>query len=343
LSSSLVVFSVLFIADGRWSQRKLFSFLIFLPFYILYLSNFNTTVIFKRLVNSYLVITSCGYIIWLLQLFNLLQPAMTIPFMWGRSESQSIDGSFGINFNVQAITSPISFIGSSIYRFTSLYVEGPVYAGIALIFLALALYWVKSKPIIIIMLSVFALSSFTTTATLGVPALFVPLIFSQIISRIRTNRNMSYRFFYVFIALIVVLGLFTLADMFANILSQKSETSSGEIHFSDYIYGFQAFIDKPVFGHGLENIADLEQYTLAYKGMYSMTSGLISVMAQGGALLMFFYILPLCVLIKKFEFKSLQWIVPITVLIIFAITSVEDMSLIIFFMALSYSKIDLKL
>jgi O-antigen ligase len=139
----------------------------------------------------------------------------------------------------------------------------------------------------------------------------------------------------LFIGIIALIAALLLPPL----LKTKLQTTSGNIHLNDFTAGFQAFIDSPIVGHGIGNYTGLAEYTSAYKSVFSPTSTLMAVSAQGGLILLIAYIFPLFLLLRKDIQKKGNYMVVITVLLIFCLCIVEDAALLFLFQAFGYSKL----
>ncbi|WEV74278.1 hypothetical protein OZX74_01590 [Bifidobacterium sp. ESL0798] len=78
------------------------------------------------------------------------------------------------------------------------------------------------------------------------------------------------------------------------IVKHKRNVISLNTHFSDFSTGLKSFLNSPIWGHGIGNY---KESFVNFGGGNGQTSGLISVAAQGGLLLLILYLLPLLRLI----------------------------------------------
>jgi hypothetical protein len=333
-----VALMLIYLSTNTYAIRKFFCFLVIVPLTTIYFSakgpKYITETFTPRLVNTYLWVVSPGFVLWILQLLGFIQPNMSLQISWGYDTPWPVQGIYGLVFNRQPAELPIAS-ATSIYRFTSIFVEGPVFVGLTLIILACALYWCRTAWWKIVLISCFGLCSLTTTGFVLIPLLLLSTLFFKIAASKSSSKVGEERI--VVSVFFMAIILFIAALILPPLLKTKLQTTSGNTHLNDFAAGLQAFIDSPIFGHGIGNYADLAEYTSAYKSVFSPTSTLMAVSAQGGLILLIAYLFPLLLLLRTGVQNGRNFIVIFTILLIFSLCIVEDAALLFLFQAFGYS------
>lgn len=110
------------------------------------------------------------------------------------------------------------------------------------------------------------------------------------------------------------------------------------IHNRDIVAGLYSFLDSPVTGHGLGNYQDS---FLAFGGSNGSSSGLFSVLAQAGLLLLFLYLIPICIYLWIGIHSKNERLIyfGIILLIQFTVVTIDNSPLLSVYLALSYSMV----
>lgn len=171
-----------------------------------------------------------------------------------------------------------------------------------------------------------------TTAYLGFGLLLLPLLYKAFYN----SKTRILKFLFLAIGVLCILGS---SLVFVKIMSNKIATFSGGIHLLDFLSGLKAFVDNPIFGHGVNDYrAAWLQFASDHQSGVSQTSTLMSVLSQGGLLYLFPFIYPLFNMYKS-EMKIYKPFV-ICFLILFSICIAFEDSFITYLL-ISFGYIDM--
>lgn len=340
LVSVPILIVLAFLQEFNYSLKKYFLLVLVVPTisYIISLrgtENLKKTV-FPRVVNTFLAIVIPGLVLWCFGIVGIIKPNMTMNVLWASTNGQAwpVTGYFGLLYEMQR--TDLVVLGSIMPKFTSIFVEAPVFAAICIIVLTISLFWIRTSLLKIILISACGLLSFSTTAFLIIPFLLIVKFLSS------TSFSSSIVFSFLkkmfFPLLLICLAIF-LFWIFPQVVDGKLATTSGGIHLNDAIADIKAFADEPLSGQGLSNDANIAIYMEGYKDSTSQTSTLLSLAAQGGVLLLIVYILPLLLLARLGETIISKSIPVITIFLVLFICTLEYAGIVYFLIAVGYSLI----
>lgn len=237
---------------------------------------------FKAYVNIIIAIASISLFFFFLgSLTNIIPTNVTKVIDWGKNTT--INGYFYLHFNTQTTV----MFGKTMLRNTSIFVEGPMFALHLMFGMALSLFF--KKKIINKYSIIFGISILSTLSITGLLFCLFLLFY-------------KYTFFNkskikIIILPIVFLSILTVGTTFFN---DKQESNSYNIRNDDYVAGFNAFKDHPVFGSGYLNNSIAIKYMSKYR-MYNtgLSNSFIIVLVQGGIYLTVFYLLPIFLGLKN--------------------------------------------
>ena len=122
----------------------------------------------------------------------------------------------------------------------------------------------------------------------------------------------------------------------------KADTGSWEVRSDDIVAGIKAWSDNVFFGNGYDSMDAIENYMSSYR-FYNMgySSGLFSILAQGGMLLFFNYAVGFYGFIKKsIRLHRYELMAFIMIYIIILITTIfQNTFLMMFILAYGYALI----
>lgn len=316
-------------------SKKMFLLTLITPLYVVYLLvRSDSKQFIKNLIYTYFTIIVFDLIMWSLFSFNYIGTSSTLPVVWGDYNA------FGITpfFWVTQLSDFLLPTGSYAWRFTSIFVEGPVFSSITIIILALALYYVNVKWWIVLSIVIGGFLSFSTTAYIGISLLFIPIIYIYL-KKLPKNRLFSYlRFFFWLIFLVLI--LFIILFIY-RVFSSKILTDSGQTHLADLSSGLMAFLDSPIIGHGLDNFDGAWlKFASSYRSTASQTTSLFSLLAQGGIIIIIPYLFPLYLFINNSSRKEIY--VVIAILFALLVSPIEDAALVYIILALGYLSVSEK-
>lgn len=341
--NTAIICILFLIQGGQYSLGKTINLVMVVPVLAAVFSNHiendSLRICLERVINSYLIITIPGFIFWILSLFNLVTTNTVLPVSWGAAsvgmESVARNGYYDALFEMQWIDNP--FTGSHILRFTSIFVEAPVFAGISLIILSMALFWGKTPLWKILLITSMCIASFSTTAFVIVPVILLFKYFS--VAKYQVLKNGFDLRIVEFAVLCLLITVFAIIYV-PTALSYKAQTDSGHIRYNDIISGVSAFLDSPFWGHGINNFDALTAYMSSYKDSSSQTSTFLSILGQGGIILILLYFFPFFFVKKKFGSlaSGLQFHFPVFVFIIVMLNcNLEFATIIYLFIAIGYA------
>lgn len=288
-SSIILGFSpvmILMLIHNGGGEKKLFLLACIVPLIILYIYG-RIDKFVHNLISVYVFVISIGLLFWVMYSMKLIKPNTELQISWG--ETRYIPGITPFFWLTQQSTT--RFITNEyLFRFTSIYVEGPVFAGVTILMLSLALYFSKITAMKIFVIAIGGYLSFSTTAYIGVTFLLIPY-FAHLIKRFPNTS--FYNFLkYIYVASSAIIATIVLLSLVQSFLV-KTNTNSGQAHILDLASGIAAFQDSPLFGHGIDNFeASWLQFSSGYRGDAAQTSSIMSLLSQGGILLFMSYVIP---------------------------------------------------
>lgn len=283
-----------------------------------------------KLSNIVCIIALFSLIFWIFGTnLNIIKPTSQFLLDWGGEYYRN--SYFNIYFEAQKI----QFLGSSIYRNTGIFAEGPMYSFILGLSLAIQVYLNKELSLKkIILLFITTLTTFSTT---GVIAVF--FIITSKIGRLKFNTKLMniirFACVIVSITITIVVSIFFINDKVGD--KDINKASSYSVRLADIKSGIQAFEDNKLFGVGYHNQSEIKKYSsMAGNGSSSM----ITILAQGGIYLAIFYIIPLFRLfiqsIKYLNFDFVLFIISLLGMLFF--TNVPYTFLILYMIGIGYTR-----
>lgn len=324
-------FFVLYFVQQSDISKQIFRFVLIVPICSMYLflrSLYGIKVVLRNFVNAYIILVIPGFIIWVLYSLGVVSTNMSLDVSWG--SYTTVNGVYGIEWFTQY--SDINLSIGKLWKFTSVFIEAPAFAAFAVLFGCISIYLADSSLVAVLIIVISGLCSFTTTAYLGFGLLLLPLLYKAFYN----SKTRISKFLFLAIGVLCILGS---SLVFVKIMSNKIATFSGGIHLLDFLSGLKAFIDNPIFGHGVNDYrAAWLQFASDHQSGVSQTSTLMSVLSQGGLLYLFPFIYPLFTMYKS-EMKIYKPFV-ICFLILFSICIAFEDSFITYLL-ISFGYIDM--
>jgi len=285
----------------------------------------NTDYLFIAYKNVVVILAVISLLFWFLSMLKL-PTNMNTPVLWG--SYRQLPGYFGIHYIAQGQT---VFLGLSMIRNTGLFVEAPMYSyvlSIALMVLIFIDKGVGSKKKFETLVLLFAI--FTTTSTTGIIVALLAVMYDLLIVRNKAS---------MFFKIIIVLAGFLIVGLIIRIVLlrkiQVEGVGSSSVRWNDIQSGFYAWRNHLWLGNGFGNYNAIEAYMspnrLVMNGNTGFSSGLMEVLAYGGALTAMFQIVP--TFLAFFRSKRMFGLAAISFLL-FVFTIVNDVY--IYIMLLSY-------
>jgi len=258
-----------------------------LYFYARYLDG-QVLLVLRRLVNTIVFFSIFSLVLWVL--FSNLDLVKGTS-MYSSWSGLTVTRFWWVHFNTQTE----SFFGLSLIRNTGIFPEAPMFAYLLLIGVFVELF-VNNRTNICIMfvLMITLITTLSTTGLLfGVLAIFLK-VGLKYINRINLN------------SWTIIVGLLIVAFFVVKLLlQQKSGSSSARVRDDDIHAGLQAWKQNIIFGNGFSNSNVIRNHMASWRqhvgNMSSLgyTSGILTILSDGGIMLFSLYIAPLLVLFKR--------------------------------------------
>lgn len=258
VSIGLLIYIGFFVYFGRGATNTLFitRYLIFFPFLILYFGMLRGKMedvnLLKCIVNIMVALAIISLFFWIFgSVLGVIKPNTSINYVWGGNKTSK--GYYFLSYITQHYNfSEIGLPSFDIIRNTGIFTEAPMYNITLCIALLIEMFLFrksKSKKAKILVITI--ISTFSTMGIFILISLFaVRWIINNSNSKI--VRMMKLTIF----PIIVIISISTIIYFFAS----KSSSISWRGHSGDFIAGFLAWKDKPLFGHGYGNYDALLNY-----------------------------------------------------------------------------------
>lgn len=100
----------------------------------------------------------------------------------------------------------------------------------------------------------------STISTTGITVLIIAIGLRYVFTKSKTKGRLSIKLIFLPMAFVVVLVALNF------LLEQKLGASSGSTHVDDFVAGYRAWMDAPLFGNGYGNSASYEKYMSSFRG-----------------------------------------------------------------------------
>jgi hypothetical protein len=310
----------------------IFRFVVFIPcmtacFYLYKVSNKQFSLLYK-ISNIIYLLGSISLVMWFLcSVLNLFSPNVNTIIDWG--EIRLINGYWNIYFETQNI----SFFSYSGLRNTGIFTEAPMFSLCLIISLLIEMFIrtnVKNHRIIILLIII--TTTFSTTGLIcSLIMVFLKFSFSR---KRKTKMYILINISLIIITIIIIIYIIIIMIMY------KSNTGSYSVRIDDYIAGFKAWADHPIFGNGYGTELAIQQYMSGFRSdNLGFSNSIMNVLAQSGLWLFLAYIVPFCLYIRysnKKKYFNIA-IVGIMIFVLFFTTIFQDRFILLVFMSLGYS------
>lgn len=270
LSVLLMYFSTL---NGGFGGKNLITLIIF-PLLIapsVYWGKANHSIAFFKSYESLVILLSYLSLAgWLLAMIGV-STNMTRQISWGTD--YSVNGYFNLHFLSQ---NSVSFLGLSVIRNTGLFVEAPMYSFVLSVALLSHLFITKTDKWADFNLLILGVTILTTTSTTGVLVLVLAVFL-----RLALSLNGLKKFLLIGLAPV---ALFVVA----LVIQAKMQSMSGSVNIrlNDFYVGFQAWKERPFFGHSILDTSSIKNYMDVERtiigGNDGFSSGFMEMLVAGG-------------------------------------------------------------
>ncbi len=243
--------------------------------------------ILYKFENLIVVIAVVSLFFWLFgSTLGIIHPTGTIRSTWSASGVIRIKPSyFNIYFEMQSY--------GDLKRNTALFTEAPMSSFQFSLAFLVELFCRKkmSKPRVVILFLAILSTISTTGWCVMIIAIFAKFLFSRNITSFRK------------IAKLILIPIALIAAVFVvqMLVFDKLDTGSGRVRTIDFLVGFQAFSEKPLFGYG---------YGYSYKafGRGGGSNSLSPILIQGGLFFLIPYLVWIVLWIRNcILYKSIRW------------------------------------
>lgn len=239
-----------------------------------------------KFTNIVLIIAVVSLIFWVFgSLLGRIRSTGVLYTTWtGNDSLKKVTSYYGIYFETQSVTF-FGLTASKIVRNTAIFTEAPMASmvfGIAFLNELLIrdkLNWKRC--------AVLAATVISTISTTGITVLIIAIGLRYVFTKLKTKGRLSIKLIFLPMAFVVVLVALNF------LLEQKLGTSSGSTRVDDFVAGYRAWMDAPLFGNGYGNSASYEKYMSSFRGNnIGFSNSPMQVLAYGGVYLFFPYYVP---------------------------------------------------
>lgn len=347
----IVLIFYYFMTRGHYFHKqpffvKLFFVLPLLSFiFVLYLGENRLQEIFRKYCNLMVVIALISLYFWIFgSQLNIIKPTGKFYAYWGNA--YNYPSYYNLYFERQT-----SLINKHRYlRNMGIFCEGPMYSFCLVIAIASELFLIKGldnsyyrarsgskrfsnffsfKTIIL------AITLITTLTTTGSIMLLFMLSLLFLINATKSSQLKLFK--YLLVAIIFTFAFYFMYKIFAS----KSISYSWKIRVDDYLSGFQAWKNSPIWGSGFGNMEIIQLYMSSFrKSGLGFSNSIFVVLAEGGILLFSVYFIPILFCIINASRRSIKEIVAFVIIFsvefVVAIVTYEFLTLMIISLFYSY-------
>lgn len=237
-----------------------------------------------KIRNVTVVLAVVSLFFWFLSIIGV-SPNMSVNISWG--STHSVPGYFHLHFIAQG---SINFLGINTIRNTGVFDEAPMYSYVLCIAFLIHMFIPKQFKIMDFISIILIITILSTTSTTGIIILLLSILYYELFVNHKINKLLT-----------IFVGIFLLPIVYfavRNILIDKIDSnwySSSSIRLNDLIAGFMAWKDHILIGNGIFNYKSIVNYMNYNRIMTNITgysSGIMTVLAYGGLLLLLFYLVP---------------------------------------------------
>lgn len=224
-------------------------------------------------------------------IFHIIKPTGKIEIIWG--SIREVYGYFGLNFETQSI--------NGIFRNSGIFVEGPIYASILTIALALNLFVLKNKYKLSTIIIIVTL--FTTLTTTGIIYSTICIVTYFIFNKNKTDLWNNIKI--TIIPLILIIGISIISSTYL----EKIDSNSAKIRKDDITSSIKTWSEAPIFGVGYLNLNAIRDNMANFRNTdYELgySEGAMEILAECGLYMFSFYIISITYLII-FEIKRKEY------------------------------------
>lgn len=322
-----------------FATRFLIIFPLFTLIFLLYSSNGIQYRLLDKFVNVMTVISVISLFFWLfVSVLNIvnIKPTSYIYSLWG--ENYYYPNYFGVYVERQYA----NLFSLRLLRNQSIFCEAPMFSLCLVFAITFCILLSKGEARLgekkfqrkkYIKLTILVLALCSTITTTGYIMLALILFGNYCLE---TSHNMvAKRNKLIIIPLFFLISILFISFVYFG----KSDSTSWMVHLEDFVIGFNAWLLSPIYGNGIGNDDVMySQFSNYRMSMYGMSNSITVVLAQGGILLLAFYILHIIPNViyssRRKDFGALLFLGVFTIEFIFTIF--QYTALMYFLLALLY-------
>lgn len=305
--------------SGDYGGWKVLSYIYYAAIFPIYLSLLIKSSELGFFLRSYVAIAlffSCiSLILWALgPVAGILSPNCHILNTWTGVEGFTLQtpGYFHLLYTPQFEDG--TFLASRIARNTGIFTEAPMcsFALCVALFVELYALW-KPRKLVLTVLTVAIATTFSTT---GILLCAVALFSSWFIGAAKVNRTRA-------LSALVAFAFLIIGAVFLNsILVRKMDSASALTRLDDFRAGFNAWMQRPIFGNGMSNSGVLRLYMSDFRsGNVGFSNSLFDVLVKGGILLLVPYVVQIIGLFARHGVRAKVFATLFLVMWVFTISS----------------------
>ena len=262
---------------------KILGLVLVLIFYIICCTDRAIPSVIYKYEKVILFVSGVSLVFWVLgSLMHIIHPTGIAYSTWTGDEVP-INSYYGIYYETQIMILP--GIGR-IQRNTAIFTEAPMSVFHFLLALLIELFLrenISHKRVVL--LSVAVISTLTTT---GVVVLIGALLCAYL------QKKSASRFYKVVKTVILPTMIILGGVLVVRMIGDKLETGSGRSRIDDFTAGFKAWTDRPIFGHGIDNLPAIRNYMSSFRrNNQGFSNSPTKILAEGGIYISALYLYPI--------------------------------------------------
>lgn len=233
----------------------------------------------QKYTNIVLVIAAVSLFFWLFgSISGLIHPTGYSYSTWsGGGESIRIISYYGIYYETQR-ADLFGLLARRIARNTAIFTEGSMASMIfstAFLYEALMRKETEWKRCVI-----FAVAVLSTISITGYTVLIIAVALRYVFSRLKTKGSLSIKILLLPLSIVATLVVLNF------LVEQKLGTGSGSARIDDFVAGYKAWMDAPLFGNGYGNTDAYQQYMSSFRRRnLGISNSPMQVLTYGGIFL----------------------------------------------------------
>lgn len=289
-----VAYGIVVFANKEWSTSSflalanlaLFPLMLYLLRQIGLLDNYA-----RSFVNCAVILAAISLVLWMAgPVMGVISTNCSIENNWTYVDRASYNYGY---YHLQYVVQTQNFLGISIVRNTGLFVEAPMYSyALCCALIVERLFRDNSRMLVTIILMITVGTTFASTGVICILGLIL-------IDALRFARSKSGSTRTLLTLLFVIVFLFCAAIAF-SVFDQKMNTRSGNIRLDDFIAGFEAWIQSPITGYGLNHSDVVQRYMSAFRSNnMGFSNSLMNILVMGGAVLLIPFVVAFAGFLKQ--------------------------------------------